>query len=196
MDYSRETPRGPEHAYNVREKQEARRKLMAKRVKTVIATGVAAATFLGVSKGIEAASEKDYGADAYYNGKIEIVMSDNLNVRKEPYVINNDSQIPNTVDWQQIKAINGAKTEGGKSFVIEDPLITYGDDPTTEGVEKGSWVTFDAKVDNGLGVEDDKLYVSLSQATSEYVKPVESGSFIKLDSGTSSQDLGKVTVNP
>lgn len=195
MEYS-EQPRKAEHAYNVSEKREARRKLLKTRVKTLLATGVAAATFLGVGKAMENASEANYNPDSYYNGKVEIVMSDNLRVREAPIVITNDSEPPNTVEWDQVKEINGVKVDGSESFIIDNPLITEGDDPMLEGAEKGSWITFDAKIDNGLGVEDEKLYVSLSTATNEYVKPIESGSFIKLDSYTSSQDLGKVSVNP
>lgn len=195
MEYS-EKPLRVEHAYNAYEKKEARRKLFKTRVKTLLATGVAAATFLGVSKGMEQAAEAAYQPDSYYNGKIEVVMSDNLNVRETPIVITNDSETPNTVDWSQIKEINGVKTEGGKSFTIDNPTITYGDNPASEGAEKGSWITFDAKVDNGLGTEDEKLYISFSPTTSDYVKPLETGSFIKLDSYTPTQDLGNVTVNP
>lgn len=196
MEYS-EQPKKVEHAYNISEKKEARRKLISQRVRNVVAAGAIAATFLGVSKGIEAASEGNYKPDSYYNGSVEVVMSEYLNVRESPIVITNDSEPPNTVDWNQIKEINGVKTEGGKSFVIDNPVITYGDDPTSEGAEKGSWITFDAKVDNGLGTEDEKLYISLSPATSDYVRPLETGSFIKLDSTTSAtQDLGKVIVNP
>lgn len=195
MEYS-EQPKKVEHAYNVSEKREARRKLLKTRVKTLLATGVAAATFLGVGKVIENTTEANYNPDSYYNGKVEIVMSDNLRVRETPIVITNDSEPPNTVEWDQVKEINGVKVDGSESFIIDNPLITEGDDPMSEGAEKGSWITFDAKVDNGLGVEDEKLYVSLSSATNDYVKPIESGSFIKLDSYTSTQDLGKVSVNP
>lgn len=195
MEYS-EQPRRVEHAYNVHEKHEARRKLIKTRVKTLLATGVAAATFLGVGKAIESGAERNYNPDSYYDGKVEVVMSDNLNVREAPIVIINDSEPPNTVSWDQVKEINGVKVGESESFIIDSPLITEGDDPMSEGAEKGSWITFNAKVDNGLGLEDEKLYVSLSAATNEYVKPIESGSFIKLDSYTSNQDLGKVTVSP
>jgi hypothetical protein len=195
MEYS-EQPRKVEHAYSVSQRAEARRKLIKTRVKTLLATGVAAATFLGVGKAIENGAETNYNPDSYYDGKVEIVMSDNLNVREAPIVITNDSEPPNTVNWDRVKEINGVKVEGSESFVIDNPLITEGDDPLSEGAERGSWITFDAKVDNGLGVDDEKLYVSLSSATNDYVKPVETGSFIKLDSFTSNQDLGSVTVKP
>lgn len=196
MEYS-EQPRQVEHAYNVSQKREERRKLMKTRVKTLLATGVAAATFLGVGKVMEQASaEKDYSPDSYYNGKVEVVMSDNLRVRESPIVIINGSEQPNTVDWDEIEAIksqgNWVDIRKGNSFVVDKPIITKGDDPMSEGAGKGSWLTFDARVNN----EDEKLYVSLSAATSDYVKPIESGTFIKLDSLTSNQDLGKVTVNP
>ena len=195
MEYS-EQPRKVEHAYNVSQKHEERRKLMKTRVKTLLATGVAAATFLGVGRVIEQASEKDYSPDSYYSGKVEVVKSDNLRVRESPIVIINDGEPPNTVDWNEIEAIksqgNWVDIKDGRSFIVDKPIITEGDDPMSEGTGKGSWITFDAKVNN----EDEKLYISLSSATSEYVKHIESGTFIKLDSLTSNQDLGKVTVNP
>lgn len=196
MEYS-EQPKSVEHAYSVSQRREARRKLITQRVRTAIAATAIVGSFLGVGKVMQQASEKDYNPDSYYSGKVEVVMSDNLNVRESPIVITNKHEQSNAINWNRVKEVNGVRVEGNNSFIIDNPLITEGDDPMSEGGEKGSWITFDAKVDNGLGLTDEKLYVSLSAATNEYVKPVESGSFVKLDSLLApSQDLGKVSVNP
>ncbi len=192
MEYS-EQPKPVEHAYSTSQRHEPRRKLFTQRVKTAIAATAIVGSFLGVKAMESPSTETASTPDTYYSGRVEIVMSDGLYVRKEPIVIRNRHDEPNNVEWSQIKEINGQNVEGGKSFTIDKPLITYGDDPETQGAGKGSWITFDAKVNN----EDEKLYVSLGTATNGYVKPIESGVFKKVDPLlTPTEDLGKVTVNP
>lgn len=186
-----------EHAFHVGEKREKRRKLMQRSIKTIIATGAAAATFLGVGKFLEQRSEAHYQPDSYYNGRVEVIMSPNLNVREDPIVITNRNEPPNTVNWKNVEEINGVKIKGNESFVITNPLITKGDNPATNSVEKGAWITFDAKVDQPFGnPKEETLYVSLSSATRGFVIPIEPGSFVKLDNLTSTNDLGKVSLNP
>lgn len=192
MEYS-EKPLQKEHAYNQRERSEARRKLIGKKVKTVIAAGAMAATFLGVGKAIEENAESKYQPDSYYNGSVEVVLSENLNIREAPIVISNDSEPPNTVDWNQIDEINGVKIEGAEKIIINNPVITEGDDPASIGGES-PWITLKAKVEQAIGdPREETLYINFSGATTDYVKPIESGSFIKL-SGEPAANLGNVSI--
>lgn len=185
-----------EQAFHVVERREARRKLLGGAAKAV-AAGVAAVSVLaGVGNAIEQGKKESYQPDSYYNGRIEIVMSDNLNLREYPVIISTPGEAtqedgPNTVDWNDVDEINGVKVEGSESFVIANPLITEGESPEGPTI-KGSWITFDAKVDG----EKERLYVSFSPATNDYVKPIESGTFIKLDPAMSTDGLGSITVTP
>lgn len=190
MEYS-EKPLRKEHASHVGERREARRKLA---IAGSLVLGLAG--LISVGNNAEKALQPTHTPESYYDGKIEIILSDNLRVRETPIVITNNGEQPNTVEWDNIEEINGVKINRNESIIIEDPLITYGDDPAPEGTERGAWITFDAKVDNGLGLTDEKLYVSLSSATRDFVKPVEPGSFVTLSDLTSTEGLGTVTANP
>ena len=192
MEYS-ENPLRKEHAYHRSERREARRKLAKIAVKSALA-GAAALGIFSAEKAIEQAGQDSFKPDSYYSGKVEISMNPNLNLRETPVVITNKNEEPNTVNWKNVEEINGVKVQGETDFIIENPLITKGDNPEGGG-EKGKWITLDAKVDQLLGEpKEEKLYISFSPQTREFVKPIQSGNFVKISDVTSTDTLGIVSL--
>lgn len=204
-----EVPRkAPEtHAYNLHEKAIARRRRL-----TGAAKALAALTFIGgaymaasdsdykqaeqaqvhASQELQEIKDNLYKPDSFFNGNVKIEMSDSLNVRKAPYI--NSS---NTLEWSEIKELQGVSTQDLESFLIEKPLLTTRGANVDGQGESGAWIILNAIVDEGSGPTMERIFIALAKNTGEFVQVQDSGGTIKpLISATENDNLGNIVTQP
>lgn len=193
------------HAYNPHEKASARRKL------TGVAKAIAALTFMGgaymaasdsdykqevqtqahASQELQQVKENIYKPDSFFNGNVKIEINNSLNVRKAP------SRDNNTVEWSEIKELQGVSIQGFESLMVENPFITTRGANVDGQAGNGAWMVFDAIIDNGFGPTKEKLFIALAKQTGAFVQVQDSGGTIKpLSDSLENDNLGVITVSP
>ena len=173
----------------------AKRRRFTGPIKAIASAGLAIATITVVGNAMEQGEKNHFKPDSYYGGTVEINMNENLNLRETPIIISDPNIAPNTVNWHDVVQINGVNIKGKDNFVIEKPLITEGDNPEASD-EKSPWITFQATIDQPLtGPKTETLYINFS-ATRDYVKPIETGAFIKIDNSIPPSEFGKIKTTP
>ncbi len=204
-----ETPIHMEQAFHVGERAAARRRRLSTVGKVAAAAVLATAGAIGLGKisdGLpqsqamdsydakleQSAIENLYKADRFKDGKYEIIISnpdDNteLNLRKAPYIENN------VLDWNQVDSIDGTKIPAGtNSFIIEDPLISTGQDPVDK-TQSADWISLDLTLKDG---ESQRAFIFNGEQTSGHIQALESGAIKPLSQSTESDNIGSVTINP
>lgn len=134
--------------------------------------------------------------NAFYNGEIEIVMSDDLNVRTTPTVNRlDDGQPDNTVRWGDIDKVetkggDWIVVKGAESFILYMPAVYKVDEPHP----LDPWITFDAKVSGLFGEQEERLYINFSPKTEQFVKRHGPGKIYELGGNSGTDWTAKASV--
>ena len=198
-----------EQAFHVGERAAARRRRLSTIGRVAAAAVLTTAGVVGLGKIAEGTAQSQamdsydakmeqlaienlYKADRFKDGKYEIVISnpdDNteLNLRAGPYIENN------VLDWNQVDSIDGTKIPAGtNSFIIEDPLISTGQDPANKD-QPADWISLDLTLKDG---KNQRAFIFNGEQTSGHIQALESGAIKPLSQSTESDNLGNVTINP
>lgn len=103
-----------------------------------------------------------------------VSISKEVNIRTQPRVEVYEDR-PNTIKWEDIDSLNGVPIAGVKSFIVIDPLIVSGKDPS--GLSKEApWLVFMASVKGQWLLNGEKIvYISLSDQTADHIRRFSTG---------------------
>ena len=102
-----------------------------------------------------------------------VSVSKGVNIRTEPSIESRFNS-PNTIRWEDIDSLNGVSLAGVDSFIVVNPLIVEGQDPSgvSNMSKKAPWLAFEAQIKGLLGGKGGKaiVYISFSEQTLEHVQ--------------------------
>lgn len=162
----------------------SRRTFLKAAVVSTLAVGGALAARKGLQLAEQAAVElgTSYEPTEVYAGKVTILKG--VNVRKSPNIP--DSGGGNTVDWGDIKEVNGVPILGADSFEVDNPQIYRGYDPRVSGPgpQDSPWIKLNARTGN----IDRNIFINMGGLTASYVKtPDEYRPFVPLEKDPNGQ---------